>query len=603
MSVGKYSLSALSFLQKPSGGKSVRFSGESSEDVQPRDDPEMDDYMPKVPRSQRSSTTSSLFLSANKPSTSSDSTKPPNLPSSSSRSKSGGGSGDSGTKNDWLGIQESKTSSPPSSSPPPIQRSRPQSYSQQKPRVDHSISDDEDELMKELNLQPRRSAPKSLGPSQNPTIPNIPTQPRSSSAAQPQQRSRFGGTSFDSTPPASLGGGGSGQQENLRNQTKSTFSSSYLDQLGRSPTTSPRGSVDFGKPPRSAPLPSTKSLLGPSNPPMIPSVKPEIPVGLLPPKQPIEEPFPTFSLAAPIAIPDPSPPQAAPATKKKVVKKDLSGSATSTSVGATLQLASHLINEEELKAMSSSLKTLYTNQLEQLQISYKEQLNFLSEANKRKEELLRDEMKGMQTEYEERLERLRNEVRLLESKQTLKAQLPQEEMAAITALSEQLNSSISTLRDVIVKSRELSSATGDSNVTLIQDTLKSILREHSEKNQNKMEVMEDKVCTTVRTVDESVARRFSLMNDAWRNLISQVKQNMTDIMETARASNMPNSQREIVIELMKLEEKMGSKMDSVMTTVEKLDNKGIHGHEELDLKLMTKFEGKRLIQKDRVTLI
>jgi hypothetical protein len=74
--------------------------------------------------------------------------------------------------------------------------------------------------------------------------------------------------------------------------------------------------------------------------------------------------------------------------KKKTATKSASHSAVG---GSTLQLPSHLVNEDELKAMSSSLKTLYANQLELQEQSYREQLDFFAGASKRKEEFLKDE--------------------------------------------------------------------------------------------------------------------------------------------------------------------------------------------------------------------
>jgi len=93
---------------------------------------------------------------------------------------------------------------------------------------------------------------------------------------------------------------------------------------------------------------------------------------------------------------------------EKSVKKKVSGTKLSGGAGsATLQLPSHLVNEDELKVMSSSLKTLYANQLEMLENSYKEQLEFLSLSNKRREDLLKDEMSNLQEDYEQRLKRMR----------------------------------------------------------------------------------------------------------------------------------------------------------------------------------------------------
>jgi hypothetical protein len=88
-------------------------------------------------------------------------------------------------------------------------------------------------------------------------------------------------------------------------------------------------------------------------------------------------------------------------------KKGTKASAPAGSNISTLQLPSHLVNEDELKTMSSSLKTLYSNQLEMLENSYKEQLEFLTLSHKRREDLLKDELVNLHEDYEQRIKRLK----------------------------------------------------------------------------------------------------------------------------------------------------------------------------------------------------
>lgn len=107
--------------------------------------------------------------------------------------------------------------------------------------------------------------------------------------------------------------------------------------------------------------------------------------------------------------------QPAPGLASKTVKKKTKSAAMQKSgdnnpadrVGVTLQLPSHLINEDELKAMSSSLKTLYANQLELQELSYREQLDFFASQSKRKEDMLKDELARMQEDYEQRIQKLK----------------------------------------------------------------------------------------------------------------------------------------------------------------------------------------------------
>lgn len=609
-----------SLISQKNQGKAVRFSDDSSAAAGGSSDPpeSKDDFISKLPRShlQRNAPSTSLrtmFFADISSNTGATNTKP-TVPqtSSSSRSRPSSSSGNATSKDDWLGIQDGKASRSPSNSPPPTRRSRSSmpaaaaAVTPQKGSVDRNKSNDdvsgdevdEEALFKDIGLL-SSSGKKSLAmptvTQQNPPVPTNTRQQRSASENPlAQHRGRFGGSSRDSTPPVSLGG--VAPQESPKIPPKSTFSGSILDKLGKSPTVSPRSSMDMGKPASSlGNLPSVATLLGSNpGPPLSTFPSKMDPITTFPPKLPNAEAFSSFSLAAPSVVPEPSPPQIAPTTKKKVVKKDgtTSGNVTFGANSSTLQLPSHLINEEELKAMSTSLKTLYSNQLEQLQISYKEQLNFLGDANKRKEELLKDEMKTMQTDYEERLDRLRKEIHQLESKQTLKAQLPPEEMASITALSEQLNSSIVTLQSVVNKSRE--NAVGESSAAITQDILRTVLREHYERNQGKLEGMEDKVCGVVKSVDDSVAKRFSLMNDAWRNLVAQVKQNMTDVIE-ANKQNINSQQGNLTaVELAKVEEKLGVKLEVLMgSMMERLD-KALGSKDDTSGKLITKMEGKLL---------
>lgn len=600
-----------SLISQKNQGKAVRFSDDSSAGAggssgEPPDS--KDDFISKLPRShlQRNAPSTSLrtmFFADTTSNTAASNSKPTVAQtSSSSRSRPSSSSGNTASKDDWLGIQDGKTSRSPSNSPPPTRRSRssvpaaavtPPKGSVDQNKSNENSSGDEEALFKDIGLLPSSGKKSTVAPP-NPPVPASTRQQRSASENPlSQHRGRFGGGSRDSTPPVSLGG--TGPQESPKIPPKSTFSGSILDQLGKSPTGSPRSSMDMGKPAASSlgnknsPLPSVTTLLG-NNPGAPSTFPPQMePIATFPPKLPNAEPFSSFSLAAPSVVPEPPP--VAPTTKKKVVKKD--GTAGNTTFGAnssTLQLPSHLINEEELKAMSTSLKTLYTNQLEQLQISYKEQLNFLGEANKRKEELLKDEMRTMQADYEERLDRLRKEIHQLESRQTLKAQLPPEEMATITALSEQLNNSIVTLQSVLNKSRE--NASGERSDAITQDIMRTVLREHYERNQEKLEGMEDKVCGVVKSVDDSVAKRFSLMNDAWRSLVAQVKQNMIDVME-ANKQNINSQQGKFsAVELAKLEEKLGVKLEVLMgSMMERLD-KTLGSKDDTSGKLITKMEGK-----------
>ncbi len=611
-----------SLLSQKNQGKAVRFSDDSSAGAGVSGDPpdSKDDFISKLPRShlQRNAPSTSLrtmfFADTSSNAGAPTTTSKPTVPqtSSTSRSRPSSSSGNTASKDDWLGIQDGKTSRSPSNSPPPTRRSRsampaaaavtPQKGSVDQNKSNDNSSGDEEALFKDIGILPPSGKKSSAMPAvtpQNPPVPANTRQQQRSASENPlsQHRSRFRGGSRDSTPPVSLGGVGS--QESPKLPPKSTFSGSILDQLGKSPTVSPRSSMDMGKPvpvgSKNSPLPSVATLLGtnPGPPSTFPPQMETIPN--FPPKLPNAEAFSSFSLAAPSVVPEPSPPQIAPTTKKKVIKKDgtTGGNVTFGANSSTLQLPSHLINEEELKAMSTSLKTLYTNQLEQLQISYKEQLNFLGDANKRKEELLKDEMKTMQTDYEERLDRLRKEIHQLESKQTLKAQLPTEEMATITALSEQLNSSIVTLQSVLNKSRE--DAAGESSAAITQDMMRTVLREHYERSQGKLEGMEDKVCGVVKSVDDSVAKRFSLMNDAWRNLVAQVKQNMTDVIEANRQNNNSQQGNLPAVELAKVEEKLGVKLDVLMgSMMERLD-KALGSKEDTSGKLITKMEGKIVV--------
>jgi len=91
--------------------------------------------------------------------------------------------------------------------------------------------------------------------------------------------------------------------------------------------------------------------------------------------------------------------------KKKVLKSAPSGSTLNNA--NTLHVPSHLVDEDELKTICSSLKSLYTSQLQLLETSYKEQIEILTQSGKRKEDILREEMKTMQRDYEHKIDRLK----------------------------------------------------------------------------------------------------------------------------------------------------------------------------------------------------
>jgi len=73
----------------------------------------------------------------------------------------------------------------------------------------------------------------------------------------------------------------------------------------------------------------------------------------------------------------------------------------------TLQVPSHVIDQDELKRMFQSQKQLYESQLEMLENGYKEQMDCLVQSYSRKEEMLKEEIKMIQKEHEERMGRLK----------------------------------------------------------------------------------------------------------------------------------------------------------------------------------------------------
>ena len=104
-----------------------------------------------------------------------------------------------------------------------------------------------------------------------------------------------------------------------------------------------------------------------------------------------------------------------PVTKPKIKKAAAAAAAAATFAPPTQvdggtnlqQLPSQLVDEEELKSMSHSLKTLYSNQLEMLEKSYQEQMDCLLQSHSRKEELLKEEIKELHKDYDSRLVRLK----------------------------------------------------------------------------------------------------------------------------------------------------------------------------------------------------
>ncbi|CAL8092529.1 unnamed protein product [Orchesella dallaii] len=556
-----------------SANKSVRFSNDEGGGD--------DDFISKLPRSQQApASTRTLFMSNSSSNPQPSSTaKPPLPPTSRSRSTAQTGS----SKDDWLGIQDNKASLSPTSSPPPTQRrtgssSNPPSSSsmpadQSKPQG--NSSDEEDALFKDIGLARQSTSPRRRSALNQPSKPAVPEQQKPVSAPlPPQQRSRPGATFGEatSTPPMSLGGLGGDQ--NIMSTgpsvpTKSTFSSSFLDQLGMSPIGSPKQSLDLNKPllPKSQPLPSSASLLGPS--PFSDSFPPK---SQLMPSIPSAETMHSFSLTGPPAVPSDmaitglnfqSPGQAvsqqqAP-TKKKVTKSAAAAAATPAN---TLQLPSHLINEEDLKAMSTSLKTLYANQLELQEKSFLEQMEFMTEANRRREEMLKEEMRTMQSDYEERLDRLKNEIREFETKQ-LQKNPTQQDITALASLSQQLNSGIVTLRDALQKSNEIGNIGGVNSNT--QQVLQQLLQQNLKQNEDKLQGVEGKVCNMVKAVDESVAKRFALMNEAWKNLCAQIKQNLNEVGTTLESKQSGGA------DLTKLHDMMDPKFQNLIKTVEDLE--------------------------------
>lgn len=593
-----------SLKKTPSGGgassKSVRFSGAGDAD-------DGDDFVSKLPRSQREPPNTSLrtmFMTDNpqNPNTTTSAAtglanKPPTGRSSRSSAASAAGAN---SKDDWLGIQDGKRSLSPSSSPPPTQRNRPQPGLPSTPSVDQkstgNSSDEEDALFKDIGISrqttssggpPRRSAMKPATP-QSPSSDPAPFKPMAS-----QQR-RSGGVA-NLTPP---GSGGSGP---TMPPPKAPFSSSILDQLGMSPSPSggsPKHSLDMNKPPpKHQPLPSSTDLLGtgPTFPftPQSPFTPPQSAKAMdqsqniIPPRIPSGDVFPSFSLAGPPQLPVP-PEQSSPVvppTKKKLLKKDGGGGNVASSAStSTLQLPTHLINEDELKAMSSSLKTLYANQLDMLEKSYKEQMEFLSEANRRKEDILKEEMKAMQMDYEERLDRLRNEIREVESKQPQK----EKDIVALAHISEELRTALTNLNTLLEATRQ-NSRTSGADGAQIESILQEIVKENLVKNWDKFETMEGNVCGTLKSVDESVSRRFTLMSDAWRNLISQIKQNMNEVVDVTRTSRQHESQL-TAMDLAKLEQKMERSMEELQKIARNASNR----KEDSSPKILAQLDGKSL---------
>ncbi|ODM99720.1 hypothetical protein Ocin01_06951 [Orchesella cincta] len=564
--------------QNISANKSVRFAEDASGTG--GDD---NDFISKLPRSQQApSSTRTLFMSNN---SSSSSLKPP-LPPTSTRSRSGGPTAaqTGSSKDDWLGIQDNKTSLSPSSSPPPTQRrTGPQtpptssgSLAEPSKPTQGDSSDEEDALFKDIGLARQSSSPRRRSAmNQSANKPSIPEQQKPPSAT-PLQKSRHATTFAESnisTPPVSLG-----DQNTLSTgpsgPLKSNFSSSYLDQLGMSPTGSPKQSLDLNKPtmPKPQPLPSSASLLGTSpflDSTMAPSFPPKLQIM---PNPSSADSMHAFSLAGPPTLPPDanfqqtqSVPQPQAPTKKKIIK---SAAATAASSVNTLQLPSHLINEEDLKAMSTSLKTLYANQLELQEKSFTEQMEFMSEANRRREEMLKEEMRTIHSDYEERLDRLKNEIRELETKQLQKTP-NQQDITALASLSQQLNSGIVTLRDALQKSKETGSV-GNSN---IQQVVQQLLQQNLKQNDDKLQGVEGKVCNMVKAVDESVAKRFALMNEAWKNLCTQIKQNVNEV-----GTNLSSSQT-AGADMTKLQDSMDANFHSVTKIVESLE-KAINNKED-----------------------
>jgi len=168
----------------------------------------------------------------------------------------------------------------------------------------------------------------------------------------------------------------------------------------------------------------------------------------------------------------------------------------------------------------------------------------------------------------------------LETKQLQKSPA-QQDVSALAALSQQLNSGIVTLRDA------LSNSGSTENV---HQVVQQLLQQNLRQNEDKLQGVEGKVCSMVKAVDESVAKRFALMNEAWKNLCAQVKQNVNEVGVT-----LSSSQTAGAVDVTKLQETMDIRLQSLLKTMENLE-KAVQSKEDPYPPLSKKMDGNMLLK-------